>query len=256
MTLLAGRAKWCIPFLSFLLSVAPARAASYTYSGPGGDLNVATFDGMGNPVQGVTAFSIPVADLALVNPGDSVMLSLIGLQYPYAGDLEVTLSLNGLSGDVFNQIGAVNPGDPGYSSQFGNSTVGCSGNYNFDSSFSGDLWAAAAPPLGYGDSIPCGDYAPTTAFSNTNDNLSYLFSGMPIGGNWTLTIYDNYPPFGGGAQTFVPGLTAWSLTVQATPVPEPATTFPLALSSSLLLWTACRRRRHIRASRHDAKSPP
>ena len=118
------------------------------------------------------------------------------LQYPYAGDLEVTLSLTGsnVSGDVFNQIGALTPGDPGYATQFGNSSLLCSGNYNFDSGYSGGLWAAAAPPMGSGDSIPCGNYFPTTGFSPNNDNLSYLFAGLPINGVWTLTIYDDYPP--------------------------------------------------------------
>ena len=234
--LIAGR-KGIFVALALLFSVGIMSAASYSYVGDGGLLTVATFDpGTGDVVQGVTTFVISVPDIAIVEPGDSVLLTLMGLEYPYAGDLHVTLSdaTNTITGDVFNHIGAFSPGDPGYATQFGNSSSICSGNYSFDSSFGGDIWAAAGPPLGSSDSIPCGNYAPSTAFSGANDNLSFQFAGLPINGNWTLTIYDDYPP----TSFFAPQLVSWSLTVQASAigaVPEPSTFFPICLAAAGLL---------------------
>ena len=244
MTLLAGVHKLCFTLLALPLAMGTLLASTYSYFGVGGDLNVATFDSMNNVVVGVTTFSIPVSDLVFVDPGDSVQLSLIGLQYPYAGDLHITLqSPTNATGDVFNHIGAFMPGDPGYATQFGNSILPCSGNYNFDSSYNDDFWAAAAR-LGSTDSIPCGNYLPTTAFSPNGDNLSFLFAGLPANGIWTLTIYDDYPPFNGDSGPFIPGLSSWELTIQAAPAstsPEPSTVVLSALSA-LLLWVVRRLR--------------
>jgi hypothetical protein len=243
---LSGR---LLPF--FLLSAfaaGTAGAVEITYSGTGADLNVATFDGSGDVIQGVTTLTIQGTDPYLVAPGDSVQVSLTGLQYPYAGDLQVNLSLEDslgnvlASGDLFNQIGAFIPGDPGYDTQFGNSSSIPSGNYSFDSSFTGDLWNTAAA-LGSADSIPNGNYWPTTALSNTNDNLSTSFAGLPLKDQWVLIIYDDYPPFNGGIEQFVPSLTSWSVTVQAgTVVPEPSTAMLAVLCGVLLCVIHGRRR--------------
>ena len=234
MTFFGGSYRLC---LLLPLSVVMLQAGKYSYFGAGGDLNVATFDSMNNVLEGITTFSIQVSDLAVENSGDSLMISLLGLQYPYAGDLRVTLtSPTNVTGDVFNHIGALVPGDPGYATQFGNSISPCSGNYNFDSSYTGDLWATA-DSLSSSASIPCGNYFPTTAFSPNNDNLSFLYAGQPIAGTWTLTIYDDYPPFNGESGSFVPGLTSWELDVQATPVsasPEPSTAILMACATVLL----------------------
>ncbi len=220
-------------FFIELCSIGTAAAATI-YSGTGGAFNVATFDTLGNPVTGTTTFVIPVTDLAIVDLGDSVTVTLTGLEYPYAADLQVSLSLydnsNNLlaTGDLFNQIGIVNPGDPGYPPQF-------FGNYSFDSSFAGDLWSTASG-LGSSDIIPIGSYWPTTAASPNNDNLSSIFGGLPANGNWVLTVNDYYPPFDGGIQVYTPGIVSWSLTVETIEsVPEPSTTLAVPLLLSLLL---------------------
>jgi hypothetical protein len=183
-----------------------------------------------------------VTDSYIVDPGDAVTVSLVGLEYPYASDLEVSLSLEDSmgnvieSGDLFNQIGGPGADD----AQFGDSGTIDSGNYSFDSSFSGDLWATAAP-LGSSDSIPSGDYFPTTFGSSSNDDLSYMFGGLAVTGNWVLTITDYCPPFSDcvsmqNIYEFTPGITSWAFSVQ-TPVvaPEPATLAPAALALGVLL---------------------
>ena len=241
MKLSAGKCELFYILLTIPLFNGILWAGTYTYIGAGGNLNVATFDINNAPVQGVTTFTINVSDLAVVDPGDSVTVSLVGLQYPYAGDLQASLSLTNnvttASGDLFANIGAASPGDPGYPAQFGDSISICSGNYNFDSSYSGDLWAAAGG-LGSSDSIPCGNYFPTTALSSANDNLSFRFAGLQINGTWTLTIYDDYPPFNGGIGSFTPGILSWGLTVQAAAssgAPEPSGAIPIAFCIALLV---------------------
>jgi hypothetical protein len=209
-----------------------AAAATYSYMGAGGDFNLATSYGVGV----TTTYSIPVTDLAIVDPGDSVEVFLDGLQYPYAADLQVTLSLydplNNLlaSGDVFNQIGIVNPGDPGYDAQFGDPV----NNYQFDSGFSGDLWGAAMN-LASSDIIPGGQYWTSTAASPNNDMLSYMFGGLPINGTWVLTVTDYNPPFNNGPAPYNPGIIDWGLNIQAPAVPEPSTGVGVALFVAVIL---------------------
>ena len=233
------RSLLVLPFVIGLCSMRTAAAAT-TYDGTGGDFNVAYFDDSGNPVTGTTTFAIPVIDVGLVSPGDSVTVTLTGLEYPYAADLEVSLSLYNPSndllarGDLFNQIGIVNPGDPGYGPQF-------LGNYSFDSSFTGDLWSTAFP-LGSSDNILSGPYWPTTAGSPNNDNLSSLFGGLPVNGTWVLTVNDYYPPFGGGPEYYAPGIVSWSLTVQTSPLSVPDSPTAVAVPLFLSLLLAIRRR--------------
>jgi hypothetical protein len=229
-------------------------AATLNYTGAGGDLNLATTDGV-TVTPGVTQFLIPVSDLYTVDLGDSITITINGLQYPYAGDLQATLTLmdnmnNVLkSGDIFDRIGkmSADPTDFGYATQFGNSGSIDSGNYVFDSSFTGvanDLWYTASN-LGSSDSIPSGDYWTTGAFSEANNDLSRQFAGLLTQGTWVLTITDNYPPFTDPAP-YTPGIVSWGLTLQATQVsgvPEPATLIPMTLSLGLFIWIRRRRRR-------------
>ena len=210
------------------------------YFGAGTDLNVATFDDMNNVVVGVTTLTIAVPDVDIVDPGDSVTVSLMGLQYPWVGDLQATLSFAGTSGDVFNQIGLDSTNPVGSYTQFGDSGTIDAGNYVFGSvcppSGPSDIWATA-DGLSYADSIPSGCYWPTTALFPDNDNLSSQFDGLPTTGLWVLTITDYYPPdpYSG----FTPGITEWELTIDTTP--EPSTAIPVALAG--LLWCIRSRRR-------------
>jgi hypothetical protein len=223
--------------LLFLLFVNAAAAGNVNYAGTGGDLNVATFDS-NSPTGvdvGITTYTISVSDTYVVGPGDAITVILAGLEYPYASDLEASLTYDGVTEDLFNQIGG--PGaDP---AQFGNSGSSIdSGNYIFNSSFPGDLWATAAP-LGSTDSIPDGDYF-TTDINDHNDQLSSAFDGLSVNGTWTLTITDYCPPFSDCVSVqnpflYNPGITSWGLSIE-TALPEPSTAIPTALSAGLLWW--------------------
>ena len=239
---------------SLLLSLfaCTATAGTVSYFGNGGDLNPAYFDSTcpqnvygGYVCVGVTTYTIPVTDNYIINPGDSVTVDLYGLQYPFASDLEVNLTLEDSLGhilvppiDVFNQIGC------GASCpQFGNPVgSGNAGNYSFDTSFAGDLWAAANN-AGYGGSIPDGQYFTSDISGSPPDQLSYAFGGRSVNGIWVLTVTDYCPPFSDcqsqqNPPLYNPGITAWGLDI--TPAPEPSTIIPTALAG-LLLWGMRRR---------------
>jgi hypothetical protein len=223
-----------------------AAADTYSYLGAGGDFNLATSYGVGV----TTTYSIPVSDLAIVDPGDSVEVFLDGLQYPFAADLQVNLAFyspsNNLvplaSGDVFNQIGITMSDPVGYDAQFGD-------NYQFDSGFSGDLWGEAFT-LGSSDIIPGESagfqYWTTSAGSNTNDNLSNMFGGLPIAGTWVLTVTDYNPPFGNNLPPYNPGIIDWGLNIQATPtVPEPSTGVVVGLAAAVAFLVRRRRSANV-----------
>lgn len=235
------------------------------FTGTGADLNVATFNTDGSVAVGVTTLTIPVSGLPnVVAMGDSVILSLTGLEYPWVGDLQITLALEDsfnnvlASGDAVNRPGLVNPSDPndaGYGTQYGDSFTIDSGNYvfcppsgcPFNTGYNGspaanDLWTTAAL-LGSIDSIPSGNYAPTTALTDAYDNLDMQFGGqtVPTNGKWVLTITDYYPPFPNGDVLFTPGIQSWGLTVvEAAPEPPTLLGIPLTLG---LLWFI-RRQKH------------
>jgi hypothetical protein len=185
-----------------------------------------------------------VSDTYVISVGDAVTVDLTGLQYPYVGDLRATLTLqNSLNqvlatGDIFNQIGAYNPGDPGDQGQFGNSGSIDSGNYSFNSSYTADIWNAACCQ-GSSDSLPSGSYYTTTALSDNNDELSSMFAGQAVTGTWVLTIYDYYPPFNGIYPfPYNPSIGSWSLDITTTP--EPSMIILTALAG-VLLWGIRRR---------------
>jgi hypothetical protein len=128
------------------------------------------------------------------------------------------------------------PSDPGYAHSLVIPAPLIPGTTLFDSGFTipaNDLWGAAAG-LGSADNIPSGNYQTTSAFSLANDNLSFVFAGLPTNGDWVLTITDYYPP----TTSFVPGISSWDLTIQATSLaagtPEPHTALPVAFCFGLL----------------------
>jgi len=221
-------------------------ANTILYPGIGGD--IAGVNGDGSP--GVTVFSIAIADgYSLPSTGDNLTVELSGLQHPFAGDLVFTLALvvNGntvASADLFNRIGKTSndPNDLGYLVQFGNSTTIASGDYVFNSSFTGataDMWSVASG-LGGLDSIPSGNYWPTTSFSPAADTLSSSFNGLAIAGTWELRILD-YGPL---SDAFVPGLASWQLDFNVA-TPEPALWIPAGVCLAGLCWRQRRRRKSV-----------
>src|SRR5271165_1031753 len=106
------------PLFLFLLFAGVAVAGNVNYLGTGGDLNVATFDSS-SPTgvdNGISTFSISVSDTYIIGPGNAITVILAGLQYPYASDLEASLTYDGVTEDLFNQIGGPGVDD----TQFGN----------------------------------------------------------------------------------------------------------------------------------------
>ena len=240
--------RWDV-FCLLLLFAGTATAGSLSYLVTGNYLNVATFtDQLGDVDPGITIFDLPVSDNYIIASGDAVTINLAGLEYPYIGDLRATLTfeqgIKSTGGDVFNQIGAQSAGDPGDQGQFGDAGPG-TGVYSFNSSSSNDTWTAASG-LGLSDSLASATYYTTAALSDSNDQLSSMFTGLSVKGTWVLTIYDYYPPFNTDPTVtdpppfpWDPQLTGWSLDIAITP--EPSTFIPMALAAGLLLWWTRRR---------------
>jgi hypothetical protein len=259
---------WSIPvrrslFLSLLsvLFAGAAAAGTVNYTGAGGDFNDAYFDPGcplnsygGNVCVTTTTYTLSVSDSYLIDVGDAVTVSLAGLQYPFASDLEVSLTHDGVTEDLFNQIGG-SGADP---AQFGNSGSGTNaGNYTFNSAYQGscptgppvtncDLWitAGSLPSAG---SIPDGDYY-TTDINDSNNQLSMDYAAQSVTGNWVLTVTDYCPPFSDCVSQqdlydYSPGIINWGLSIDVVGplVPEPSMIIPTALSAGLLWWGIRRR---------------
>lgn len=195
------------------LAVAPVWGAPFTYTEPGGAL--LDYDAE-TETPGVVSFLINVTETGTLTGGTgNVVLRLLGFEHTWAGDLEVMLTHEptGVSRTAFSRVGA--PADPD-NSDFGD-------NYSFSSSFSWDLWAAAAN-LGDADVIP-GDsvlpprgYYPTNAGSSLPNDFSAAFAGLKPAGAWRLTITDFSAEDTGS-------LLGWELTldIEAARIPEPST---------------------------------
>jgi hypothetical protein len=241
--LLTRRLTWITAALAMFTCVGALQATTLLFTGPGADIAGVNDDGS----PGITVLTIPVSDpRSLFAFGNNVTVSFTGLQHPFAGDLVFTLSLvvggtDTASADVFNRIGklSADASDFGYLTQFGHASGMDSGNYVFNSGFTGpmaDLWGVAAP-LGTSDSIPSGHYWPTTAFSNAVGNLSSAFNGLPIAGTWRLTISD-YGPL---TTEFTPGLLSWELAFNVVSEPEPAT--GILVGTGFAVWLGIWKRR-------------
>ena len=176
---------------------------------------------------------ILVSDSRFIAPaGSNITVTIIGLRHSFAGDLVATLTgPSSISRDLFNRIG-----------KDANSDFGCScnfdGNYDFNSSFSGDIWTVASG-LGDADAIPSGSYWTTSAGSNASTNLSMAYNGLPAGGVWRLTISDNSPDDPPDDGSFL----GWTLSLNVVDTPEPSFAIPLGL---LGLALALFRRRGVR----------
>jgi hypothetical protein len=241
MLLGASLRKTLFPVLVFAAVPLCGFADTYTYTYTGGttDINQGADDTGLNP--GYTYLNMgPISDNYTIPVGNVVTVALIGLEYPYASDLVVTLSLlNGAdsviaSADLFNQIGVTGGNPAGDDTQFYD-------NYIFNSAYVNDLWTVAAP-LGSSDIIPGDYYQPTTYGSDAVDNLSSAFSGLAINGDtWQLTITDYYLEFPDHEDAYAPSLESFSVSVD-TDVPEPSLAIPFCLALAALLCVSFRLR--------------
>jgi hypothetical protein len=193
-----------------------ARAATtVTQTGTGGDIPDAE---AGTGVPGTFISDIVVtAPGTLPTTGNNVIVTLIGLQHPWAGDLVVTLTrvTEGTTADIFNRLGASSRPPLGFNVNFG-------GNYDFNSSSANDLWNTVSA-LGDADTIPENTYFAVTS-GHTPSALSSAFNGLAAAGTWRLKIMDMaigpdtpdpFPQFTGWKLTLTVNDTAY--TVSATP---------------------------------------
>ncbi len=104
---------------------------------------------------------------------------------------------------TFSRIGkkSNDPLDFGYSALFGDATAGTRDNYDFNSTFSGDLWAEALSrgSSGFISGAATGStgYWTTNGFSSAANSLSSAFASQSVAGYWVLNFTDNAPgPFG------------------------------------------------------------
>jgi subtilisin-like proprotein convertase family protein len=167
--------------------------------------------------SGTVTSDIVLTDAGKVAAGNAVTVNLLGLQHDFAGDLRITLSYIDSNGatvqsvDVLNRIGATAANPYGSAADFGDGQ-GSGDNYQFNTDYSGDIWATAAcsnPPActtPYGDADPIPGVSTDTIyngqyFSSTTGgaktNLSYAFSGLNVSGTWRLTITDAADPRAG-----------------------------------------------------------
>ncbi len=213
-------------------------------------------DAIDNATPGQLACFLNITDVGLLSNSNLLTVSLIGFQHEASGDLIATLmhftdatqtTMYGTVVTLFSRPGKLSsdPNDFGYSAPFGAPSGG--DNYDFNSTFTGDLWATAAA-LGAIDYIPGNSagstgYFTTSAFSSANNGFSTAFSGQPVAGYWVLLLTDNAPgPTVGSTGT----LQQWALTVNGTvgSVPEPCTAWLLA--SALATCFAFRKLRNAR----------
>src|SRR2546425_4947668 len=105
--------------LIVLSFTALALATTVTQTGTGGDIPDAE---AGTSVPGTFTSDIVVtAPGTLPTTGNNVIVTLIGLQHPWAGDLVVTLTrvAEGTTADVFNRLGASSRPPLGFNVNFG-----------------------------------------------------------------------------------------------------------------------------------------
>lgn len=225
-----------------LLLASTLAASSITYLGGGGALPDATLDQANNVVDGVFQSDLAVAGHPNLPPsGVNLILTLIGFNHPYSGDLVVELIHipTNTTFTVFSRIckatapAAYPDPAPGCTADFSPGLA----NYSFSDDATLNLWTIATP-LGDVDNIPQFPYRSSAPLTGALTSFS-LFNGINPNGTWRLRITDQFPDT-------VPdpsqSLLAWSLdlAVPVAPIPEPAT---LALASAGLTAAALFRRR-------------
>jgi hypothetical protein len=195
----------CILASAATLAIAAAASAT-NYSGNG-------FVIPDNNPAGVSS-EIIVTESFLVS---DITVTLKNLTHTWIGDLIVTLSHDetGTSQSLFYRVGSTTPNGVGDSTNLG-------GDYSFNDSFTGDLWAVAAS-LPSGGVIPSGNYFASGALSAAPVSLLSAFGGINAQGTWRLTISDN-------AGADLGSLGGWNLAFVKAPVPAPAALALLGLA--------------------------
>jgi subtilisin-like proprotein convertase family protein len=222
--------------LSALILPALGLAGTAHGTGSGGPIPSGAF-----VTSGAVTSDIVLTDTGKVAAGNAVTVNLLGLQHDFAGDLRITLSYIDSTGatvqsvDLVNRVGASNANPSGTAADFGNGQ-GSGDNYQFNSDYTGDIWAAAAcsdppactTPFGDADSIPGvstdtihnGQYFSSTT-GGAKTNLSYAFSGLNVNGTWRLTITDAADPNAGS-------YIGWEIFVSTAALPTPQTITAIA----------------------------
>lgn len=222
--------KLSVWLLAASLSTSFAGAAVISASGSGGAIPEATVN---HTAPGVINSDIIIASGGIVTGNLTVTIN--GLTHTWMGDLSATLTHveSGLFQDLFWRVGAAT------TTAFGDSSDP-SGDFSFNNSFTGDLWAQAAAATGT-TPIPGGDYFATSALSGSAVDLSEFFNGTTAAGTWRLTIQDWAL---GDSGSF----TGWDLSFNAaSEIPEPS--FALPILAIGLIGVAGRSWRNRRANR-------
>lgn len=191
--------------IATLTAVSSASAVSFSGSG---------FSIPDNDPAGFSS-SINVTDEISV---DDITVNLENLAHTWTGDLIATITHeeSGTSVDLIHRVGLIDPVPPTCCGDSSN----LSGNYSFNDSFTGDIWAVAAGVFN-GDVVPGGNYFAST-INGTQSFLSAFTGLSSAAGTWTLFIND-------GAGGDIGDLGSWSVDIEGDPVstPEPASLFAL-----------------------------
>jgi MYXO-CTERM domain-containing protein len=169
----------------------PAQALVPIFTGSGSGFSIPDKNPTG-------AFSdIEVPDNFLIN---AITVGLNSLTHSWIGDLIATLTHadTNTTVDLFNRVGVISSG-------FGASS-NLKGSYNFNDTFTGDLWTVESS-VENSSIIPGGGYFPTGPDSSAKVPMLTTISGLSSSGTWRLKISD---VFGGEIGT----LDSWSLNLQ------------------------------------------
>lgn len=199
----------------------PAQALT-TFTGSGSGFTIPDNDPTGAFSDIVVADNFPINDI-------TVSLNLI--THSWIGDLIVTLTHidTNTTVDLFNRAGRPTIGLGGYRSNL-------NGSYNFNDTFTGDLWTVAGTGNSSSFDIPGGDYFPTGAGSSAEVPMLTTISGLQSSGTWRLKISDNEP-------ADVGTLGSWSLNLQGSSPASVPGPLPLLGAGAAFGWSRRLRKR-------------
>ena len=167
-----------------------------------------------------------VPDNFLIN---DITVGLNSLTHSWIGDLIATLTHadTNTTVDLFNRVGVISSG-------FGASS-NLKGSYNFNDTFTGDLWTVESS-VENSSIIPGGGYFPTGPDSSAKVPMLTTISGLSSSGTWRLKISDV-----SGNDTGTLG--SWSLNLQgSSPVSVPGP-LPLLGAGAAFGWSRRLRKR-------------